>query len=66
MVGEKQGITDYWQNQLTAAASVDRLLPNAIHEGGGPLIYNGSEDQLRSFDSTCRKLDLFLNQASST
>ena len=40
-------------------------LPNAIHEGGGPLIYNGSEDQQRSFDSTCRKLHRFLNQAST-
>jgi hypothetical protein len=29
-------------------------------EYGGPLLYHGSEDQQRSFDSTCRKLRRFL------
>jgi len=33
-----------------------------IHEEGGPLIHNGSEDEQRSFDSTCRKLYRFLTQ----
>ena len=29
-------------------------------EHGGPLLYHGSEDQQRSFDSTCRKFGKFL------
>jgi len=28
-------------------------------EDGGPLLYNGGEDQQRSFDSTCRKFRRF-------
>lgn len=43
--------------------SVERLLINAIAEGG-PLLYHcDSEEQQRSFDSTCRKLRRFLGQA---
>ena len=41
---------------------MERLLRNVIHEDGGPLIHNGSEEEQRSFDSTCRKLHRFLNQ----
>ena len=58
-------IRDLHNDPALRKLSADRLLPNAIHEGGGPLIYNGSEDQQRSFDSTCRKLLRFLNQAST-
>jgi hypothetical protein len=39
-----------------------QLLRDVIHADGGPLIYNGSEEEQRSFDSTCRKLYRFLNQ----
>ena len=42
--------------------AADRLLRNVIHEDGGPLIHNGSEEEQRSFDSTCRKLHRFLSQ----
>jgi len=38
----------------------DRLLRNAVHEDGGPLVHNGSEEAQRSFDATCRKLHRFL------
>jgi hypothetical protein len=41
----------------------DRLLREAIHQGGGPLVHNGSEEQQRSFDATCRKLHRFLSQS---
>ena len=41
----------------------DRLLREAIHADGGPLIHNGSEETQRSFDSTCRKLHRFLTQS---
>ena len=40
----------------------ERLLRSAIHQDGGPLIHNGSEEQQRSFDSTCRKLHRFFTQ----
>jgi hypothetical protein len=42
--------------------AAERLLRKVIHEDGGPLVYNGSEDEQRSFDSTCRKLHRFLSQ----
>jgi hypothetical protein len=43
--------------------AADRLLRNAVHEYGGPAVHNGSEEQQRSFDSTCRKLHRFLIQS---
>jgi hypothetical protein len=43
--------------------AADRLLRNAIHEDGGPLVHNGSEEEQRSFDATCRKLHRFLTQS---
>jgi hypothetical protein len=42
--------------------AADRLLRNVIHDDGGPLVHNGSEEEQRSFDSTCRKLHRFLTQ----
>jgi hypothetical protein len=43
--------------------AAERLLRKVIHEDGGPLLYDGSEDEQRSFDSTCRKLHRFLTQS---
>jgi hypothetical protein len=42
--------------------TADRLLRDAVHADGGPLIHNGVEEAQRSFDSTCRKLHRFLSQ----
>jgi hypothetical protein len=43
--------------------NVDELLADRIDDEGGPLVYGlDSEDQQRSFDSTCRKLHRFLSQ----
>ena len=42
--------------------AAERLLRDAIHADGGPLVHNGSEEAQRSFDATCRKLYRFLNQ----
>lgn len=39
-----------------------QLLRNAVDIDGGPLIHNGSEEEQRSLDSTCRKLHRFLSQ----
>ena len=44
-------------------ASAEQLVRKVIHEDGGPLIHNGSEDEQRSFDSTCRKFHRFLTQS---
>jgi hypothetical protein len=43
--------------------AAERLLRKVVHEDGGPLLYDGSEDEQRSFDSTCRKLHRFLAQS---
>jgi transposase-like protein len=40
---------------------VERLLRQSVHELGGPAIHNASDEQQRSFDSTCRKLRRFLD-----
>jgi hypothetical protein len=42
--------------------ATEPLLRSVIHEDGGPLIHNGSQEEQRSFDSTCRKLHRFLTQ----
>ena len=43
--------------------AADRLLREVIHEDGGPLVHNASEEEQLSFDSTCRKLHRFLTQS---
>jgi hypothetical protein len=44
---------------------VERLLSDLIQDGGPLLYHNDSEEQQRSFESTCRKFRRFLTQASS-
>jgi len=56
-------IRDLNETPSLRKVSVQRLLINAIADGG-PLLYHcDSEGQQRSFDSTCRKLRRFLGQA---
>jgi hypothetical protein len=43
---------------------VERLLHDAIDADGGPLIHNGSEEEQRSFDSTCRRFHRFLTHTA--
>jgi len=50
-------------NPSLRKVAADRLFRDAVHEDGGPLIHNGSEDEQLSFDATCRKLHRFLTQA---
>ena len=40
----------------------ERFLWDAVHEYGGPSVHNGSEEQHRSFDSSCRKLHRYLTR----
>ncbi len=43
---------------------VERILDERIDDEGGPLLYGlDSEEEQRSFDSTCRKLHRFLSQS---
>jgi hypothetical protein len=55
-------IRDLHEDPALRKVATDRVLRNAIHEDGGPLLHNGSEEEQRSFDSTCRKLHRFLSQ----
>ena len=43
--------------------AADRLLRKVVHQDGGPLVHNGSDEEQRSFDSTCRKFHRFLTQS---
>lgn len=56
-------IRDLNEDPSLRKVAAERLLRKAIHEDGGPLVHNGSEEEQRSFDSTCRKLHRFLSQA---
>ena len=56
-------IRDLHYDPSLRKVAVDRLLRDAIYTDGGPLIHNGSEEEQRSFDSTCRKLHRFLTQS---
>ena len=56
-------IRDLNQTPSLRKLDVERLLRDLIHEDGGPLIHNGSEEEQRSFDSTCRRLHRFLTQS---
>ena len=55
-------IRDLNDDPALRKVTADRLLRDVVHADGGPLIYNGSEEAQRSFDSTCRKLHRFLSQ----
>jgi hypothetical protein len=44
----------------------NRLLQRVVGDDGGPLVRNGSEEEQRSFDSTCRRLHRFLTHTGST
>ena len=55
-------IRDLHEDPSLRRVALPRLLRDVVHEDGGPLIHNGSENEQRSFDSTCRKLHRFLSQ----
>jgi len=45
---------------------VEQLLSSASGDDGGPLIYHGTKQQQRSFDSTCRRFHRFLQVTQSS
>ena len=53
-------IRDLNEDRSLRKLPVDRILHDAVGEDGGPLIHNGSEEEQRSFDSTCRRFHRFL------
>jgi hypothetical protein len=55
-------IRDLNEDSSLRKVTAEQLLRNVLHQEGGPLIHNGSEDEQRSFDSTCRKFHCFLIQ----
>jgi len=55
-------IRDLHEDPALRKVATDRVLRNAIYEDGGPLLHSGSEEEQRSFDSTCRKFHRFLTQ----
>jgi hypothetical protein len=55
-------IRDLNQNSALRRIDVGSLLRDQIDEDGGPVLLHGSEEEQRSFDSTCRKLHRFLAQ----
>jgi hypothetical protein len=55
-------IRDLHEDPSLRKVAAIRILSDAIQADGGPLLYHGSEEEQRSFDSTCRKLHRFLSQ----
>jgi len=56
-------IRDLNENPSLRRKNIERILVDAIDEEGGPLLYGvASEEQQRSFDSTCRKLYRFFSE----
>jgi len=54
---------DLHYNPSLRKKTAEQLLRNAVYDDGGPLIHNGSEEDQRSLDATCRKLHRFLAQS---
>ena len=58
-------IRDLHENPSLRRKTIEQLLDDRINDDGGPLLYGvDSEEQQRSFDSTCRKLYRFLSQST--
>jgi len=55
-------IRDLNEDPSLRKVAAERLLRQVVHQDGGPLVHNGSEEEQRSFDATCRKLHRFLSQ----
>ena len=54
-------IRDLNYNPALRKVAAQKLLRDVVGADGGPLIYNGSEEEQPALDSTCRKLHRFLN-----
>jgi hypothetical protein len=53
------------ENPSLRRKNIEQILVDAIHDEGGPLLSGTvSEEQQRSFDSSCRKLHRFLTESA--
>ncbi|HXO85954.1 MAG TPA: hypothetical protein VN803_10580 [Gemmatimonadales bacterium] len=60
-------ISDLHGTPLLRKRPMEQFVFAALDDEGGPLISDGSsEDQQRSFDSTCRKLYRFLKESKTS
>ena len=57
-------IRDLHETPVLRKAQVERLVSNALSQGGSLLYHCDSEQDLRSFESTCRKFRRFLEHQS--
>jgi hypothetical protein len=58
-------IRDLHETPSLRTKSIERILDDRIDDEGGPLLYGmDSEEQQRSFDSTCKKLHRFLSKST--
>lgn len=57
-------IRDLNQTPSLRKVAVERLLADLVEDGGPLLYYSDSEEQQRSFESTCRKFRRFLTQSA--
>ncbi len=55
-------IRDLNETPSLRKVSVERLLADLVEDGGPLLYHSDSEEQQRSFESTCRKFRRFLTQ----
>ena len=56
-------IRDLHETPSLRKKNIEQILSDVIDDEGGPLIYGvSSEQQQRSFDSTCRRLHRFFSQ----
>jgi len=58
-------IRDLHENSSLRRKRMEQILAERIDDEGGPLVYamESEEPQLRSLDSTCKKLHRFLNRS---
>lgn len=56
-------IRDLNQTPSLRKAPVERLLADLVEDGGPLLYHSDSEEQQRSFESTCRKFRRFLTES---
>lgn len=59
-------IRDLWESPKLRKRPMAELIAAAIDDEGGPLLsHHPSEEEQRSFDSTCRKFHRFLRERQS-
>lgn len=59
-------IRELWETPKRRTRPIEEMIASAVDDDGGPwLSHHPSEEEQRSFDSTCRKLHRFLQERPS-